>query len=250
MSEDLKSSLPPMPKLRPKPGFRLNLSTQTSNSASKDEDEEEEIEEEETTSKLLMKTDCKGRKKNSGSLVHSIPKFSQVKPSGRLTEVQKVLQSRIISKQRQKLIEEQRRLQEEQKNGLQASSLLQNIVTLHQQSSKNSQTSPVNSICYSNNNSNINKRRGRKPAKEEICHVVCTTSSPNKTPRLSNIAPVIPQLSEVTITPTVVLNSNEVTITPTSVSSSEVVALDLRKKREKERSSEPEVVQVFKQNSR
>jgi hypothetical protein len=62
------------------------------------------------TSRLLMKTDCKGgrggRKRNGDgntSLVHSIPKFSEVAPkSGGISEVQKVLQSRLLSKRKER----------------------------------------------------------------------------------------------------------------------------------------------------
>ena len=62
------------------------------------------------TSRLLMKTDCKGgrggRKRNgdgNSSLVHSIPKFSEVVPKGgKMSAVQKVLQSRLLLKQREK----------------------------------------------------------------------------------------------------------------------------------------------------
>ena len=69
------------------------------------------------TSKLLMKTDCKGgrggRKRNGDgntSLVHSIPKFSEVVPkSGGISEVQKALQSRLLSKRKEK---QQERIQD------------------------------------------------------------------------------------------------------------------------------------------
>ena len=65
---------------------------------------------EDKTSRLLMKTDCKGgrggRKRNgdgNSSLVHSIPKFSEVVPKGgKMSAVQKVLQSRLLLKQREK----------------------------------------------------------------------------------------------------------------------------------------------------
>ena len=63
------------------------------------------------TSRLLMKTDCKGgrggRKRNGDgntSLVHSIPKFSEVVPKGgKISEVQKVLQTRLLSRRKEKL---------------------------------------------------------------------------------------------------------------------------------------------------
>ena len=129
-----KTSLPPLPKLRPRPGLKssmpifTDISIETSQQdasidtlsqhdtlieTSQQEDLEEEEEEEETispppmksrrqtspindvivtsddskndssekTSRLLTKNDCRGgggRKRNSGSLIHSIPKFSQV----------------------------------------------------------------------------------------------------------------------------------------------------------------------------
>ena len=73
--------------------------------------EDKEAVEEGKTSKLLMKTDCKGgrggRKRNGDgapSLVHSIPKFSEVVPKGgKISEVQKVLQSRLLSKRRARM---------------------------------------------------------------------------------------------------------------------------------------------------
>ena len=118
-----KPQLPPLPKLRPRPGFQFKEPV-TPNYVHKEKDssiqegtDSNKLGEESSTSRLLMKSECKGagRKRSSGSLIHSIPKFSQVKPNGRLTEVQKVLQSRIIMKQ-QRQIQEKQRISEEVSN--------------------------------------------------------------------------------------------------------------------------------------
>ena len=122
------SHLPPLPKLRPRPGLKSGTQNQNQNfsdisiETTQQEDLEEEEEEtispppmksqrqtspisdvvcfaitddskndnskngnskndsSEKTSRLLTKNDCRGgggRKRNSGSLIHSIPKFSQ-----------------------------------------------------------------------------------------------------------------------------------------------------------------------------
>ena len=96
--------LPPMPKLRPRPGFTLmseDLPTPPlkkrkiiANVAAEVPDDHQKkcqqppplgtieiIEEDAKTSRLLTKSECGrggGRKRNSGSSIHSIPKFSQV----------------------------------------------------------------------------------------------------------------------------------------------------------------------------
>ena len=88
----------------------INITSVQSNYAFKSKEDKEAVEEGKT-SKLLMKTDCKGgrggRKRNGDgapSLVHSIPKFSEVVPKGgKISEVQKVLQSRLLSKRRERM---------------------------------------------------------------------------------------------------------------------------------------------------
>ena len=96
--------LPPMPKLRPRPGFTLvsddfptpplkkrkiiaNVATEVPDEHQKKCQQPpplgtiEIIEEDAKTSRLLTKSECGrggGRKRNSGSSIHSIPKFSQV----------------------------------------------------------------------------------------------------------------------------------------------------------------------------
>ena len=96
--------LPPMPKLRPRPGFTLisddlpppplKKRKIIANVASEVPDDHQKkcqqppplgtieiIEEDAKTSRLLTKSECGrggGRKRNSGSSIHSIPKFSQV----------------------------------------------------------------------------------------------------------------------------------------------------------------------------
>ena len=98
--------LPPLPKLRPKPGFNIT-NTNSKNVSSPDEvtpppkkrkmlnteggglsleDSNcakaiEIIDEDAKTSRLLTKSECGrggGRKRSSGSTIHSIPKFTQV----------------------------------------------------------------------------------------------------------------------------------------------------------------------------
>lgn len=75
-----------MPKLRPRPGLSLSdevtpppkkrkiITTETQKAP-------EIIDEEAKTSRLLTKSECGrggGRKRGSGSMIHSIPKFTQV----------------------------------------------------------------------------------------------------------------------------------------------------------------------------
>jgi hypothetical protein len=100
--------LPPMPKLRPRPGLGAASSEITPPPKKRKLSEEayhsyqiinqrsavlpvfaaaseaaEDIEEDCKTSRLLTKSECGrggGRKRNSGSMIHSIPKFSQVSP--------------------------------------------------------------------------------------------------------------------------------------------------------------------------
>ena len=79
-----KRSLPPLPKLRPRPG----LSTEEILPPPKKRKVvveptklDDVVEEDAKTSRLLTKSECGrggGRKRNSGSMIHSIPKFSQV----------------------------------------------------------------------------------------------------------------------------------------------------------------------------
>ena len=340
--------LPPPPKLRPRPGLKkLTPTVVVDNAATFNqqqqhqqqimyeqqhreqhqqqqqqllyEDHETLVEQtDESTSRLLMKSECKGsggRKRSSGSLVHSIPKFSQVKPNGRLTEVQRVLQSRIILKQQQKQREQQEQLQQEMdrqhhhqiqlqkssKNSQvqpqapllpmgKATNLLQNIISLHERrisppksfvsASSSSEPFSVPSLtttivpstssslvcgAFSSSSSSSStssspssstshfKRRGRKLAKEAICHVVITPSSTDSArvnpeekndeesaveifPSSLNQPPILPRLSEVTITPTSVPSSQ-----PPRKRSPIDSALDLRLV---EKSPSPEIVEV------
>ena len=165
------SQLPPLPKLRPRPG----LIRKDNNN----EDEEMSSNEESgslSTSRLLTKDECNGGKRGKGAhltgSVHSIPKFSQVRPNTRLTAVQKVLQSRIMSKiakkrQLEMQQEEAKRRKKEQENenevDLRARNLLQNMILMKDNSNDGGNKS---------SNGNGMKRRGRKPAKEEICRVM------------------------------------------------------------------------------
>lgn len=272
-NRDQPTLLPPMPKLRRKPGFEL------------DEREAKPEAEEITTSRLLMKNECRGsgRKKSNGSLVHSIPKFTQVKPNERLSEVQKVLQNRIrLKQQRKKMEQEQQEIrsfshqadqQRHQSNrnpvllsdrhripvsvpglsgveiklvpsssvasaqpNLPAASLLQNIMSFHEKREERT-TQPLQRPHDSGSNpSNSNKRRGRKPAKDEICHFVSSQSSPKQ---FKPILP-LPQLSEVTITPTLV--TRPVANDRPTISREE--ALDLRKTAKAKSQTPPEILEV------
>ncbi|XP_040568859.1 uncharacterized protein [Lepeophtheirus salmonis] len=224
--------LPPLPKLRLRPGlfhssskldvkppFKYEEKTKSSSSSKEIEKVrcKVENEEEEKTSRLLMKSECRsagGRRKNGSSLVHSIPKFSEVK-KGKLSEVQKVLQSRLLSKQRlkqqQQLLRKQQQFQQQQReeeeeqfeqepasisnlsqknSSLDASNLLQNMMYKHKSGYSNKTFSPLAKV-----------RRGRKPDKREITHVLKVNAPP-----LSY--PILPHLSEVTITPKVIYNPN------------------------------------------
>ena len=100
-------SLPAMPKLRPRPDLKPSPDDFV---LDQDLEEEETIpppsmkrprlvsdlmssevslvlsknDSSENTSRLLTKNDCRGgRKRHSGSLIHSIPKFTQVSSDGR-----------------------------------------------------------------------------------------------------------------------------------------------------------------------
>jgi len=132
-----------------------------------------------------MKSECKGgggRKRSAnGSLVHSIPKFSQVRPSEKLAEVQRVLQNRIIMKQKKMKLQEDDDVE---------------ITPVKEQSADQSA---------------VEKSRRRKPAKEEICRRPAWETIPNKedakvstassSSANSSFPSSIPNLSEVTITP-------------------------------------------------
>ncbi|CAB4064892.1 unnamed protein product [Lepeophtheirus salmonis] len=206
-------------KLDVKPPFKYEEKTKSSSSSKEIEKVrcKVENEEEEKTSRLLMKSECRsagGRRKNGSSLVHSIPKFSEVK-KGKLSEVQKVLQSRLLSKQRlkqqQQLLRQQQQFQQQQReeeeeqfeqeppsisnlsqknSSLDASNLLQNMMYKHKSGYSNKTFSPLAKV-----------RRGRKPDKREITHVLKVNAPP-----LSY--PILPHLSEVTITPKVIYNPN------------------------------------------
>ena len=87
--------LPPMPKLRPRPGLAISTENPPPPLKKRKIVPQEEskknqgaaleiIEEDAKTSRLLTKSECGrggGRKRNSGSTIHSIPKFSQVQQS-------------------------------------------------------------------------------------------------------------------------------------------------------------------------
>ena len=287
--DDSHHHLPPLPKLRPRPGLNHHEAVTIPASArghrraqqqqhqrqqqrhhqrhdpdvTEQQQQQSEVITDETTSRLLMKSECKGgsgRRKNTGSLVHSIPKFSQVKPNERLTEVQKVLQSRILAKKhQQQMMQHQERTTQHHpvpfsstttssksstacSNGLQAANLLQNIITFHEQNSSTTSVTTASSTSVRPNKPISQKRRGRKPAKEEICHVVKQQRNSSRIqdddeeeeeeeaidpPVHSSSSSYLPRLSEVTITPT------------NSTSDS---ALDLRKDRP--RSPSPEVIEI------
>ena len=117
-----------------------------------------------------------GLRKTSGSLVHSIPKFSKVRPTEKLSEVQRVLQDRILSRQRmkqQQLHQNQKDLGSSTVNGnpseMVASNLLQNLISM--QSEKN--ISIRNGFVHeakSSRESSVRKRV-RKPGKRLCCHL-------------------------------------------------------------------------------
>lgn len=283
-----QSRLPPLPKLRPRPGLRPSQTgpaDQTLDSEGGDRcaalknrkkgncamielDEkpngesltvlpvEAQEDSEEKTSRLLMKTECGrgGRRRNTGSLIHSIPKFTQVKPrGGQISEVQKVLQSRLLSRQMQKQQQNQQppspKIQTPspliysavKEDNLKASNILQSIISLHEMKASSSSSpssttlqtpKPLSVIAsigkdaqQTNNNSN-GRRRGRKPDKSAICHVIAKEEDSTLKALLK---PVMSRLS------------SEVTITPTSKRPQEAV-LDLSS--HQNRSPSPDVVEV------
>jgi len=202
--------LPPMPKLRPRPGLgtlsselppplkkRRVVQPQPQHNAPIAQEEADEmvakkspsqnqcsdieiIEVDSKTSRLLTKNECGrggGRKRNSGSMIHSIPKFSQVAPKGgKISEVQKVLQSRLLSKQlsRQKQpCPVQSSLSSQSKVPKQviqkeypATFMLKSI---HDKASKAQIQTPKPLPIINNNQT---RKRNRKPDKSSICHVV------------------------------------------------------------------------------
>ena len=176
MAKSLKD-LPPMPKLRPRPGLKPPNRLVTTDSVSiypieipapTDADEK--------TSRLLTKNEFKGgrggRKRNGdGSLIHSIPKFSQVVPkSGQISNVQKVLQSRLLLRQRAKQQQLQGEVEkvEVEKKSKTLQSMIQN---LHHQK-MNSQASSFSPSPKSDAPPLKDRRKSRKPDKNDICHVV------------------------------------------------------------------------------
>ena len=194
-------NLPPPPKLRPRPGLKPNH-------------EEAGIEiptptkkvDEGKTSRLLTKSECKGsrggRKKNAdspGSLIHSIPKFSQVMPKdGKISEVQKVLQSRLLSKQKLRSEQNQERIEQKRPSSLQA--LIQN---LHHQKMSTAGSITSSSSTGSTNQLDAMRKKSRKPSKQAICHVI---HEPKKEPEVSADAKVAPELT-ITATPSKTLSA-------------------------------------------
>ena len=108
VSQSVKKKL--KPSIYIEDNHDINISSVQSSYTIKRKEDKDSIEDDKT-SKLVMKTDCKGgrggRKRNGDgapSLVHSIPKFSEVIPKGgKISEVQKVLQSRLLSKRRERM---------------------------------------------------------------------------------------------------------------------------------------------------
>jgi len=106
-------------------------------------------------SKLVLKNISKGTRKRA--LIHSIPKFSQVLPNQQLTEVQKVLQERLLKKRVDGGVKHTTYIDVNSSHqDRRASDLLQAMVdkSTTQQRPKVQQR----------------PRRGRKPNKTEICH--------------------------------------------------------------------------------
>ena len=111
-----------------------------------------------------------GLRKTSGSLVHSIPKFSKVRPTEKLSEVQKVLQDRILSRQRMK----QQQLHQNQKDihpsivnantsEIVESNLLQNLI--FKQSEKKTSMRNVSAHEAKSSRESSVRKRVRKPGK-------------------------------------------------------------------------------------
>lgn len=209
-------SLPPPPKLRPRPGFRQPLNSEGCQAVKDEEDEEpepkvkqppassQEVIEDGKTSRLLTKSECKGgrggRRKNpdgsggsgGGSLIHSIPKFSQVMPKGgKISEVQKVLQSRLLMRQKAKD-------QLTKEDGPSSSSLTNLIQNLHEQRSSARSSSEAPPV--SQGSDSANRRKSRKPLKYGVTKD--TSPSPPKKVEDKGSSQVHHISPEVTITPT------------------------------------------------
>jgi len=210
----LPAVLPPLPKLRPRPGHLTATGYGKTSHRPINDTSTATIEEEgSTVSKLLMKSEFSrgsGLRKTSGSLVHSIPKFSKVRPTEKLSEVQRVLQDRILSRQRMK----QQQLHQNQKDfgssrvnsnpsEMVASNLLQNLISMQSEKNNSIRNGFVHE-AKSSRESSV-RRRVRKPAKEEICHFIKDAGLPEANeeeerpiePPLS----YLPRFPEVTITP-------------------------------------------------
>jgi len=225
-----------------------------------------------------MKSECKGgggRKRSAnGSLVHSIPKFSEVRPNEKLAEVQKMLQNRIIMKQqRQKQLQKGQNLVQKHDNGVDrqlknkeekeaATEVSFQPPPPSEPSSHNDSEAPPQMLDRSGSG------RRRKPAKDEICRrpvvVEGESSQASKTPTSSVKAPTSAMSNtEATTTITAATTTastvsplpllpgiphlSEVTITPVTVDRKRKIqeldkALDLAKK--KETVEEEEVLEV------
>ena len=119
-------------------------------------------------------------RKTGGSLVHSIPKFSKVRPSEKLSEVQKVLQDRILSRQRMK---HQRQHQKHDITDLSSKTVCvksSDIVssTLHQhQISRQSEEDNFISNISAHDTKCIRepsaRKRVRKPGKRALSFIFC-----------------------------------------------------------------------------
>ena len=92
--------LPPLPKLRRRPGMVRDNNSDIIPPPKKrkisPDNQPTEVTDEDQTSRLLTKSECgRGGKKNSGSLIHSIPKFTEVVPKGN-QEIKLLLQKKVL----------------------------------------------------------------------------------------------------------------------------------------------------------
>lgn len=214
-----------MPKLRPRPDLpAMPPPPLKKRKVSQEPQEIVVVDQDSKTSRLLTKSECGrgggGRKKTTGSLIHSIPKFTQVRTKnlwkvhhwrwslqvapkdGQISEVQKVLQSRLLSKQLSRqscstttpLVERKdhhkSKAEATAKAEFPASSMLQSIVSLHERVSQGKIFTPK-PLPIINSSS---RKRVRKPDKSSICHVLKQSQDEPEV--------IIHEEPEVTITPT------------------------------------------------
>ena len=142
------------------------------------------------------------------------------------------------------------------------SDLLQNLIHFQNNNNSGPNRNPDMNLTSSSRTEKSTKRRGRKPAKNEICHVVLPQRQVQNSPRVESPDVTIQRVDkfEQRRLPVPVLSRppplpvlSEVTITPANPTENELAdkALDLSKDRSRrKRSLSPEVVEIAVKSGR